>query len=173
MAAIAPTVADAIESAGGWLFDQALAGWDVTVITAEQADGRPLRILGVRDHTLETVLSYRADGSCLSAIALSAALFARDERVRAMVLTAVGTGLPELRIWGDLEDVTGADFSGTGLDGTASTVAYRLSSAARAFKAQALAAAAVCGQPADTEVFRRGAPRGLGLATEHDSPGNS
>ena len=37
MAAIAPTVADAIESAGGWLFDQALAGWDVTVITAEQA----------------------------------------------------------------------------------------------------------------------------------------
>jgi len=161
MAAIAPTAADAIESAGGWLFDQALAGWDVTVITTEQADGRALRILGVRDRTLETVLSYHADGSCLSAIALSAALFARDERVRAMVVSAVEKGLPELRVWGDPDDVAEADFSGIGLDGTAftytaSTVAHRLSSAARAFKAQALAAAAVGGQvPADIEVFRR------------------
>jgi hypothetical protein len=164
MAAIAPTAADAIQSAGGWLFDQALAGWDVTVITAEQADCRPLRILGVRDHTLESVLSYRADGSCLSVIAFSAAMFACDERVRRLVLAAVETGRPELRIWGDA-DVTGADFSGIGLDGAASTVAHRLSSAARAFKAQALAAAAVCGQsPVDTEVFRRGARRGLGLA---------
>ena len=165
MVAIAPTAADAIENAGGWLFDQALAGWDVTVITAEQADCRPLRILGVRERTLETVLSYNADGSCLSAIALPAAMFACDERARRMVLSAVKTGLPELRFWGD-EDVPGADFDGIGLDGVASPVAHRLSSAARAFKAHALAAAAVCGQsPADTEVFRRGARRGLGLAS--------
>ena len=165
MAAIAPTAADAIGSAGGWLFDQALAGWDVTVITAERADCRPLRILGVRDHTLESVLSYQGDGSCLSAIAFSAAMFASDERVRRIVLAAVEAGVPELRFWGDT-DVTGAGLGGTGLDGPASLVAHRLSSAARAFKAQALAAAAVRGQsPADTEVFRRGARRGLGLAS--------
>jgi hypothetical protein len=165
MAAIAPTAAEAIESAGGWLFDQALAGWDVTVITAEQADRWPLRILGVRDYTLESALSYQADGSCLSAIALPAAMFAADERVRRMVLAAVETGLPELRLWGEA-DMDGADFSGTGLDGAASLVAHRLSAAARAFKAQALAAAAVCGEsPADTEVFRRGARRGLGRAS--------
>jgi hypothetical protein len=165
MAAIAPTAADAIESAGGWLFDQALAGWDVTVITAEQADCRPLRILGARDCALESALSYRPDGSCLSVMALSAAMFACDERVRRMVLAAVESGLPELRLWGDAE-VTGADFSGTGLDSAASPVAHRLSAAARAFKAQALAAAAVCGEsPADTEVFRRGARRGLGWAS--------
>jgi hypothetical protein len=164
MAAIAPTVADAIESAGGWLFDQALAGWDVTVITAEQADCRPLRILGVRDYTLESMLSYQANGSCLSAVALSAALFATDERVRHLVLGVIESGLPELRFWGDA-DVAGADFSG-GLDGAASPVAHRLSAAARAFKAQALAAAAVCGEPpADTEVFRRGSRRGLGLVS--------
>ncbi|MCW2931622.1 MAG: hypothetical protein JWM19_2584 [Actinomycetia bacterium] len=165
MAAFAPTVADAIESAGGWLFDQALAGWDVTVITAEQADCRPLRILGVRDHTLESMLSYRADGSCLSAVALSAAMFAADERVRRMVLAVIDSGLPELRFWGDA-DVAGADFSSAGLDAAASPVAHRLSAAARAFKAQALAAAAVCGEPpADTEVFRRGSRRGLGLVS--------
>jgi len=166
MAAIAPTVADAIENAGGWLFDQALAGWDVTVITEEPADCRPLQILGVRDHTLDSALSHRADGTCLSAIAVSAAVLARDERVRRMVLAALETGLAELRIWGDAE-VAGADFGGTGPDGAASPVAHRLSSAARAFKAQALAAAAVCGKSsADTEVFRRGARRGgLGLAS--------
>jgi hypothetical protein len=160
MAAIAPTVADAIESAGGWLFDQALAGWDVTVITAEQADCRPLRILGVRDYTLESMLSYRANGSCLSAVVLSAALFATDERVRHLVLGVIESGLPELRFWGD------ADVAGAGLDGAAGPVAHRLSAAARAFKAQALAAAAVCGEPpADTEVFRRGSRRGLGLVS--------
>ncbi|HEY6786278.1 MAG TPA: hypothetical protein VI365_03105 [Trebonia sp.] len=165
MVAIAPTVADAIESAGGWLFDQALAGWDVTVITAEQADCRPLRILGVRDYTLESMLSSRADGSCLSAIALSAAMFATDERVRRLVLGVIESGLPELRFWGDA-DVAGADFSGAGLDAPASPVAHRLSAAARAFKAQALAAAAVGGEPlADTEAFRRGSRRGLGLVS--------
>ena len=119
MAAFAPTVAEAIESAGGWLFDQALAGWDVTVITAEQADCRPLRILGVRDHTLESVLSYRADGSCLSAIALSAPMFAADERVRHMVLGVIESGLPELRIWGDA-DVAGDRPRRSGQPGSAS-----------------------------------------------------
>jgi hypothetical protein len=154
MAVIAPTAAEAISRAGGWLFDQALAGWDVTVITAEQADSRALRILGVRDHTLESVMSYNADGSCLSAIALSAAMFTSHEQVRDMVLTAVETGLPELRLWGEASD---AD---------AGQVAHRLSAAARAFKAQALMAAAVHGEsPAETEVFRRGAWRGLGLVS--------
>ena len=104
MAAIAPTAADAIERAGGWLFDQALAGWDVTVITAEPADCRPLRILGVRDYPLESVQSYQGDGSCLSAIAVCGALFARDERARRMVLASVEAGVPELRFWGDTDD---------------------------------------------------------------------
>ena len=45
-------------------------------------------------------------------------------------------------------------------------MAHRLSAAARAFKAQALAAAAICGEPpADTEVFRRGEFRHLSLAS--------
>src|SRR5579859_5475541 len=63
LVAIAPTTGEAVRCAGGWLFDQGLAGWDVTVITPELADRRPLRILGVRDHPLESALSYNADGS--------------------------------------------------------------------------------------------------------------
>jgi hypothetical protein len=44
-------------------------------------------------------------------------------------------------------------------------VSHRLSAAARAFKAHALAAAAVCGEgPTHTEVFQRGEFRHLSLA---------
>ena len=161
LVAIAPTAADAVEHAGGWLFDQVMAGWDVTVILPELADHTPLQILGVRPHGLEPALAYRADGSCLSAIALSAGMFDTDERVRHMVLAAVEAGLPELRVWG----ADGGDVMPAALAQRSAPVAHRLSAAARAFKAQALVAAAICADgPANTEVFRRGEPRRLSLA---------
>jgi hypothetical protein len=141
-----------------------MAGWDVTVIMPELADHTSLQILGVRPHGLDPALAYRADGSCLSAIALSAGMFRTDERVRSMVLAAVETGLPELRVWG----AGAGDEMPAELAQRSAHVAHRLSAAARAFKAQALAAAAVCGEgPADTEVFRRGELRHLSLATAH------
>jgi hypothetical protein len=159
LVAIAPTAADAVQGAGGWLFDQALAGWDVTVITAEQADHRSLRILGVRGYTLKAALAYQVDGACVSAIALSAAMLESDERVRRMVLAAVDSGLPELRLWG------AGDGMPAKLAGRAESVSHRLSAAARAFKAQALAAAAIGKDGlAGTEVFRRGEFRHLSLA---------
>jgi hypothetical protein len=66
-----------------------------------------------------------------------------------MVLTAFDEGLAEIRFWGDLRPED--------LDGGADPVRHRLSVAARAFKAQALAAAAApAGPNADIEVFRRG-----------------
>jgi hypothetical protein len=34
--AIAPSLADVVPSAGGWLFGQAMAGWDITVNTADR-----------------------------------------------------------------------------------------------------------------------------------------
>jgi hypothetical protein len=159
LVAFAPTVAEAVSCAGGWLFDQVLAGWDVTVITPEQANDRSLQILGVRGRTLEAALAYRADGACLSAIALPASLLESDERVRRMVLTAVESGLPELRLWGAGDGVPDE------LGGRADPMSHRLSAAARAFKAQALVAAAM-GQDgvADTEAFRRGEFRHLSLA---------
>jgi hypothetical protein len=158
MAAIAPSAADVVKSAGGWLFDQVLAGWDVTVLTSDQADRRSLRILGVRDHELDYALAFPAPGPCLAAIAVPVRMYRADERVRRMVLTAAEAGRTEIRLWGDGEEVP-ADFDGGG------PVAHRLSAAARAFKAQALTAAAIQAEgPADTEVFRRGAIRRAGLA---------
>lgn len=160
MAAIAPCTADVVKSAGGWLVDQVLAGWDVTVLTGDQADPRALRILGVRDRELDLALAYPLHGPCLAAIAVPVEMYHADERVRRMVLTAAEAGRTEIRLWGG--DVVPADFDG------ADPVAHRLSAAARAFKAQAMKAAAIKADgPPDTEVFRRGAIRRAGLASAY------
>jgi hypothetical protein len=140
-----------VQYAGGWLFDQVMAGWDVTVLTEDMADPRPLRILGVRARPLDIVLEQPLFGACLEAVALRSDLYHADERVRRLVLTAVEAGSTEIRLWGESWP---ADFAGA-----ADSVSHRLSLAARAFKAQALAVAALAppaGQPVDTEVFRRG-----------------
>ena len=150
LAVMAPRLAEAVRFAGGWLFDQAMAGWDVAVLTADDADARPLQILGARAADLETVLNRRIRGSCLQAIAVRADLCGDDARVRRMVSEALAGGLADVRLWSERWPA--------GPDGTAGPVWHRLSVAARAFKAQALAAAAVPAEGSeDTEVFRSAA----------------
>jgi hypothetical protein len=146
-----------VQCAGGWLFDQVMAGWDVTVVTADMGDPRPLHILGVRARDLDAVFAMPVLGQCLQAIAVRTDMYHADERVRRLVLTAAEAGSAEIRLWGD---VWPADFDGSG-----DSVSHRLSLAARAFKAQALAAADLPAEPsADTEVFRRGEIRRPRLA---------
>jgi hypothetical protein len=67
--------------------------------------------------------------------------------VHQLVRAATETGRTEIRLWGDAwpDD----------LDGRADDVSHRLSAAARAFKAQALAATAADVRPADTEDAQR------------------
>ena len=159
LTAIAPSTAEAVQSAGGWLFDQVMAGWDVTVVTADQADPRPLHILGVRARDLDSLFATTAVlGPCLQAVAVRSELYDADERVRRLVLTAAESGTTDIRLWGDLWP---SDF-----DGAADPVSHRLSLAARAFKAQALAVADLAEKSsADTEVFRRGEIRRPGLVS--------
>ena len=151
LTALAPTTADVIGHAGGWLLDQVLAGWDVTVITADGCDPRPLRILGVRPRDLDIMSCAPVLGPCLEAVAVRSDLFARDERVRRMVLAAAGTGRADIRLWGE---VWPADF-----EECARPVSHELSFAALAFKARAMAAAGVPAEPAATEVFLQGQVR--------------
>ena len=54
---VAPSVADAVQFAGGWLFDHVMAGWDVTVAVSDPKDVRPLRILGANTVDLESALT--------------------------------------------------------------------------------------------------------------------
>jgi hypothetical protein len=156
MIAIAPSLAEVVTTAGGWLFDQVMAGWDVTVATLDAPDDRALRILGVRGRRLEDVLSAPVAGPCLEAVALRTDLYLADERVRRLA-HAAGANDAEIRLWGD---VWPEDF-----DDRASGVSHDLSIAARAFKAQAMRAVATgTGAGACQEVFRRGSLRRPALA---------
>jgi hypothetical protein len=149
LTAIAPSAAEAVRCAGGWLFDQVMAGWDVAVVAVDMGDTRALEILGVRARELDASCENPILGPCPRAIAVRTDLYDADERVRRLVLAATEAGGAEIRLWGDgwPED----------FDGRADLVSHRLSLAARAFKAQAVAVAGHCGEPmAETEVFRRG-----------------
>ena len=53
---LAGSAVDVVRSAGGWLYDRVMAGWEVTVLLPHGRDTRPLRILGVRALDLESEL---------------------------------------------------------------------------------------------------------------------
>lgn len=146
---VTPSMAEAVRCAGGWLFDSGMAGWDVTVLTADHADPRPLRILGARAADLESAPDLPLGGARPRAIAVCASLYGSDAGVRRMVRKALDDERVEVRLW-DGRCPVEADRGETWLP-------HRLSVAARAFKAQAMMAAAVpAGSESTTEFFRRG-----------------
>jgi hypothetical protein len=127
---MASRVPDVVSSAGGWLFDLQMAGWDVNVLVADHSNERALQILGARTldlHGLVTRDPHRA-----AFLVVAADLCSTDERVREQVLRAVRRGTTDVALWG----VTGGWQLGARVD----AVEHRLSGAARAFKAHALAA---------------------------------
>jgi hypothetical protein len=142
---------DTVRCAGGWLFDRVMAGWDVSVLCDDGVNARPLRILGARTLDVERANRVQPGRQWPQALAVDAALYGSSEKVRKMVFEALRSGTTEVRLWGDAT----AQTPGRG----ASPVQYRLSLAAQAFKAQAMAAADL---PLDsmgtTEIFRTGQP---------------
>jgi hypothetical protein len=150
---VAATVVDVVKFAGGWLFDRAMAGWDVTVLVAEHPDDRPLQILGAQILDLEDALASVETRPRPQALAAAADLFGCDPRVRQGVLQALDHGVTEVTLWGETWPAE--------LDDSVGLVQHRLSTAAQTFKAQALAAALnVEGAPQSsighTETFRSG-----------------
>jgi hypothetical protein len=146
---IATDVADAIESAGGWLFDRALAGWDVNLLTDELAYGRSLQILGVKTQSLKSTLEASTEWRPVHALAVAADVFNTEACVRDHVLNVLDRGLAEVTLWGDTWPPE--------FHQRAEHVQHRLSAAARAFKAQALSAAELPQKRIiETETFRGG-----------------
>lgn len=129
---VARSVPEVVKFAGGWLVDRVMAGWDVTVLISADEDTRPLEILGVETLDLEAALAMWEDRPHPQTVAVAADLFATDDRVRQGVLSALDHGLTEVTLWGD--------WCPEELDDTVGSVRHQLSAAARAFKAQALAA---------------------------------
>ena len=97
---VAPSVAEAVRYAGGWMFDRVMAGWDVNVLLAESGDVRPLRILGAEPVDFESVVAAGDDQPHPQALAVAADLIDRDERVRKGVLRAIDHGMTEVAVWG-------------------------------------------------------------------------
>ncbi len=128
---MAASVADLVEHAGGWLFDRTMAGWSVTALVDARHDDRPLRVLGVKAVGLDAALTAAPRSS--AALAVTTALYLDDERVRHRVHAALNLGWPEVSVWGDC--LPGA------LGQWVIPHRHELSSAARIFKANALAAA--------------------------------
>ncbi|MHA3020337.1 hypothetical protein ACXPWS_08680 [Mycobacterium sp. BMJ-28] len=145
---VAPSVADVVRSAGGWLVDRVMAGWDVTVLISGQDDPRPLRILGVQTGDLEAAMREWEERPHPQTVAVAADLFATDARVREGVLGALDQGLTEVTLWGESWPQE--------LDSTVDAVLHELSAAARAFKAHALTAIGAQESVGRVEVFRCG-----------------
>ena len=158
---VAASVADVVRFAGGWLFDRAMAGWDVTVLVADhggdQSDDRPLQILGAQALDLEYALAAMESGVGTrpnpQAVAVAADLFGCDERIRQGVLQALDQGVTEVTLWGETWPAE--------LDDSVGRVHHQLSMAARTFKAQALVAALNVSEAppssiGHTETFRSG-----------------
>jgi hypothetical protein len=122
------------------LCDRVRAGWNVTVSVPDGTDVRPLTILGVTTRSASDEVPEASDASeTPAAQALAADGLAKDERLLKDVLKTLDRGTVEVTIWGERLP--------SALTGRVESVRYRLSAAARAFKAQALVAA---GEPAQT-----------------------
>lgn len=128
---MATRIADTVRCAGGWLFDRAMDGWDITVFVAfGHNDARPLEILGAKVVDLAGVAD-RPERSP-EALSVAADLYATDGRVRYAVRKAFRRRTPEITVWGTQTP--------SELNRGAVVVQHQLSGAARAFKAHALAA---------------------------------
>lgn len=129
---VAIDVADAVRSAGGWMCDRVRAGWKVNVYVLDDSNARPLQILGVRTRSVEDGLESRMT-SGLAALAVAAEVIAENKVLRRDVARALDRDATEVTLWGDYRPAE--------LCRRVARVRHRLSPAARAFKAEAQAAA--------------------------------
>ncbi|CAJ1493013.1 hypothetical protein MU0083_000074 [[Mycobacterium] kokjensenii] len=144
---IALDVAALVRDAGGWLYHRAAIGWDVHVLVPSEQDLRPLQILGLRTADLETELAAPESDPAGHGLAVVADALAADPRISERVHRALRCGMTEVVLWGRGWPVE--------VDRRLNTVQHLPTVAGRAFKRQALTAAAggdaVCGGP---EIFR-------------------
>ncbi|MEZ0351416.1 hypothetical protein [Mycobacterium sp. pR1184] len=130
---VAASAVDVVHSAGGWLYDRVMAGWEVTVLLPGGYDTRPLRILGVAVVDTDDVAT--AMGSTSHTLAVSAEAFTADARVRDKVLKSLDDRLTEVALWGEGWPL--------GVNRGMTRAQHVLSAAARTFKGYALAAAGI------------------------------
>jgi len=143
---VAASAVDVVQSAGGWLCDRVMAGWEVTVLLPHSCDSLSLRILGVDALDLDVQFASTGTGSTSQSLAVSAEAFIADSRVRDKLLESLDNGLTEVALWGDGWPL--------GVNRATTRAQHLLGAAARKFKGYALAAAGIpCGFVDPTEAL--------------------
>lgn len=137
---VATSVADAVVAAGGLIFDQAMAGWEVTVAVAVTDDDRPLKILGAKAVDLTATMTTACPARML---AVASDVLVRSDWVRRFALATVDANSADILLWGRLCPAE--------LQDTLAPTRFRPSAAARTFKAHALAVAGACADAAMLE----------------------
>ncbi|MGC4963246.1 hypothetical protein [Gordonia sp. DT101] len=134
LAVIATTPSEVVEFCGGWLFDQSMAGWDVSVHVLDGGSTTvPLEILGTRAFDLRHSLARRTSAHWPQSLAISADLCHADERIRLGAAAAIRSRRAHVWLWGN---ECPAD-----LEIGSKPAEHRVSNAALAFKRRALRAA--------------------------------
>lgn len=145
LAVLAIDAREVVTHAGGWLFDRSMAGWDVNAVLADVRDLRPAQVLGATVLELEGPLAVPVHHTWPDALAVSPELLRSDPRVRDGVRNCLEHDLLDIVLWGSVP---------TEFAPYVDRTHHRLSAAARAFKARALAAADLdLGPMAVTERF--------------------
>jgi hypothetical protein len=155
---VASSPADVVCSVGGWLYDRVRAGWDVNVLLPQHCDSRPLQILGIQAADLDSQILPVGTGCTARGLAVSAEMFTSDVRIRQGVLNALDRWMTEVTLWQDGWPLA--------VGHRTTTVQHVLSSAARAFKRHALAAAGIPGTVGATETLRSDMKRSLPVDSE-------
>jgi hypothetical protein len=140
----APSIADAVVSVGGLIFDQAMAGWDVTVVTEanggeggskgfEGVDDRPIRILGARLAGPDRLVTAPRP----QMLVVATDVVVKSEPLRRLVLAARNVNAAEVLFWGRYQPPN--------LKCGFVPVRHQPSAAAHVFKSHALAAGGAVG----------------------------
>ncbi len=137
---------DVVCSAGGWLYDRARAGWEVNVLLPRHSDTRALRILGAHAVDLDSQIPVGGSECAARGLAVSAKIFASDERIRQEVLKALDCWMTEVTLWDDGWPLA--------IGHRTATVQHVLTGAARAFKRHAMTAVGIPGSVGRTETLR-------------------
>lgn len=128
---MAQSASDAVQCAGGAIYDWAAAGWDVTVYAPDVICSRAIGIVGARCGDLETLLNQ--DASLPKVLVITTGLHAANNRVKECVEYAVKRQVAEV-VFVDTRAHDAAD---------GDALSRVLGSAARAFKQRAIHASGV------------------------------
>lgn len=150
MVVFAGNAADIVGFAGGLIFDRVGAGWDVKIHLASVTpdDERALRILGIQSRMQSAGLD---SPEWPDVVLMGADVYGGHIQARRIFTAAARRQHAEVVMWG-------GDWPGE-LDPGIGAVEHRLSTAARAFKVHAMAAAGLDATVAPAEQFLSGKRR--------------